>query len=110
MSALNDFLSRWSGPARWVGVVGAVLVMVAAFLPWAYLPAALDDVTYYGEPSVLQWLGFALGLVTAACLLVSPLLAAKASPRARRILNLNRGAAAAATASLVYQGVAAVAA
>ena len=109
MSTLHEFLSRWAGPARWVGLGGAVLVMVAAFLPWAYLPAALDNVTYYGEPSILQWLGFALGFVTAACLVASPILAAKASPRTRRLLNLNRGATAAATASLVYQAIAAIA-
>ncbi|QIK71790.1 branched-chain amino acid ABC transporter permease [Propioniciclava coleopterorum] len=110
MSKLNDLLVRWAVPARWVAIVGGLAVMAAAFLPWAYRPEALDDVTYYGEPSLLQWLGFALGLIIVACLALGPFVAAKAPARLRRLLNFNRGAKTAAVASLVYQALAAASA
>lgn len=110
MTRLHDLLTRWAVPARWAAIVGAIAAMVAAFLPWAYRPQALDDVTYYGEPSLLQWLGFGLALITLLCLILGPLVSAKGSARVRRLLNFNRGAMAAAMASFVYQAVAAVAA
>ena len=110
MSKLDAMAARYATPARWVGVAGGLAVMAAAFLAWAYLPHAVDDVTFYGSPSLLQWLGFALGLITVACLVLGPVVATKAPAKARRLLNFNRGARAAALASLIYQVLAAASA
>ena len=97
--------SRWAkyaGPARQVALAGAVLFTAAAFMPWAYLPRALDDMTYWGEPSLLQWFGFGLGVLLIACLLGPLVLNRGRTARARRLVNLGRGAKAAALGALVY--------
>ena len=100
--------ARWAGPARWVALAGAVLVTAAPFLPWAYLPRALDDMTYWGAPSPLQWFGFGLGVLLLACLLGPLLLDRARSARVRRLVNLGRGAKAASVGALLYLGVIAV--
>lgn len=103
MSRLTiDSWNRHAGVGRLVALVGALAMLVAPFLPWAYLPRALDDMTFYGAPSPLQWLGFALALVVAACLLVPLVLPKKTTARARKIVNFGRGAKTGAVASLAF--------
>lgn len=53
-------------PARIAAVVGMLLGVVSVFLPWSYSARVLDDMTYWGAPSPLQWHFFALALVGAA--------------------------------------------
>ena len=47
---------------RMVAMAGGLLFAVAAYLPWAYTGAALDNMSYLGGPSTLQFLGLTLGL------------------------------------------------
>ena len=101
-TATTSRWARWAGPARWAGLLGAVLVTVSPFMAWAYRSTALDDMTYWGAPSVLQWLGFVLGALLLACLLGPLVLTRPKTARARKHVNLGRGAKAAAVASLAY--------
>ena len=38
--------------SRLLCLIGGLGVIVSVFLPWAYKADALDDMTYYGSPSV----------------------------------------------------------
>ncbi len=49
--------------SRILCTVGAVGFAVSAFLPWAYGADALDDMTFLGSPSVLQFLGLSLAII-----------------------------------------------
>lgn len=93
---------RFERGGRVLAVVGAVAMVVSAYLPWAYSAGALDDMTYTGSPSLLQAGYLALGV-----LLLLLLAGAMVAPRLLqgervRLLNLDRGARAASLASLAY--------
>ena len=70
-------------PARLIALVGALLLIVTPFLPWAYGASALDDMTVAGYPSILQSLALALGVLIAALLVGSTLYPAR--PGRRRV-------------------------
>ncbi len=101
MSRLDlSALHRHARVGRYAALAGAVLLLVAPFLAWAYRRDALDDLTQYGYPSTLQLFALVLALCLAACL-VGPLLWPRiAGRRARRLFAFDRGARAAALASL----------
>lgn len=48
-----------------VALVGALLLVVGANLPWAYGARALDNMTYVFAPSPIQWFGLGLGVLLA---------------------------------------------
>ena len=97
-------LEQYRGPGRLVALAGAALLLVAPFLTWAYRPA-LDDMTYPGAPSPLQWCAFALGLVLALCLVLPWVFRGTGRRSLGRRLNFNRGARAAAVAAIAFVGV-----
>lgn len=48
----------------WIlGIVGSVLLIASAFLPWTYDPALLGNVTIAGYPAPVQLMAIALGLL-----------------------------------------------
>ncbi|MDR1711848.1 MAG: branched-chain amino acid ABC transporter permease [Propionibacteriaceae bacterium] len=53
---------------RPVAIAGAGLGIASIFLPWAYGPRILDDMTYYFGPSFLQVCYALLAVVALACL------------------------------------------
>ncbi len=55
-------------PARAVGLVGAVAMIISVFLPWSYGHAALDDVGFSGSPSPLQLIFLTLPVLVVALL------------------------------------------
>ena len=52
---------------RLLALAGGLIFAASAYLPWAYASGALDDMTYLGGPSTLQFLGLVLGLILAIC-------------------------------------------
>ncbi|MFT4225026.1 branched-chain amino acid ABC transporter permease [Micropruina sp.] len=52
---------------RLLALAGGLVFAISAYLPWAYASGALDDMSYLGGPSTLQFLGLALGLILAIC-------------------------------------------
>ncbi len=82
---------RFRIPARIAGAIGAALMIVSIFLPWAYGPAALDDMTFYGAPSPLQ-LFFVILPVLALLLLTIPLVGKPRLGRYARALAWNTSA------------------
>ncbi len=56
---------RHSALARIITVVGGLAIIASAYLPWAFGPGALDNMTYLGGPSTVQLLGAALGVPVA---------------------------------------------
>lgn len=69
----DDLKARYRIPARWLAIVGTVLMAGSVFLPWAYGHEALDDVTFYASPSPLQLIFLVFAVLTLA-LLTAPLL------------------------------------
>lgn len=57
---------RYEPAARIVTIVCGVVIAATAYLPWAYGADALDDVTYLGGPSFIQFIALGMGLVLAA--------------------------------------------
>ncbi|QGF25059.1 branched-chain amino acid ABC transporter permease [Raineyella fluvialis] len=84
--------SRRAAAGRVTAVVGAVLLIGTPYLSWAYGRAALDDMTYTGGPSGLQFFSL-IGGVVLLVLLLAPF-------RAR--VNGNGGARAAAIGATAY--------
>lgn len=62
-----ELQKRYYGIGRILAIAGGVLFAASAFLSWSYGGKALDDMSFMGSPSTLQWFGFVLGLVLAAC-------------------------------------------
>ncbi|MEZ5089218.1 MAG: branched-chain amino acid ABC transporter permease [Micropruina sp.] len=58
---------RFHGPGRALALAGGLLFAASAYLPWAYNGAALDNMSYLGGPSTLQFLGLLLGVILAIC-------------------------------------------
>ena len=52
---------------RLLALSGGLVFAASAYLPWAYTSDALDDMSYLGGPSTLQFLGLTLGLILALC-------------------------------------------
>ncbi|MFZ1412586.1 MAG: hypothetical protein WAS07_14130 [Micropruina sp.] len=48
---------------RLVALAGALLFALSPYLPWAYPRTALDNMTYLGAPSTVQFLGLSLGVL-----------------------------------------------
>ena len=86
---------RYRYPARAIGLVGAVLMIVSIFLPWAYGHGALDDVGYAGAPSPLQ-LFFVLLPVLLLLLLAAPLVGKSRLGRFAKVVAWNTTAKTAA--------------
>lgn len=57
---------RYASVARIVMIICGVIIAAVAYLPWAYSSQALDDVTYLGGPSFIQFIALGMGLVLAA--------------------------------------------
>lgn len=62
---------KYEPVARIVAIVAAVVLAGSAYLPWAYGGDVLDDVSYLGGPSFLQFVMLGLGLAIAALLVCS---------------------------------------
>ena len=90
---------RLQGTGRIVAMVGAVLMIIAPYLKWAYGADALDDMTYWGGPSILQFLFLALGVIVLVSLIGS-LLRNRVAALTR--IDWYRAAKAAATGGLVF--------
>ncbi|MEA5119366.1 MAG: branched-chain amino acid ABC transporter permease [Propionicimonas sp.] len=100
-----DRLQQMQLPARAVATVGMLVAGFSVMMSWAYPPSALDNVTFYGAPSPLQWHFLALCVLGAACFAV-PFLGRARLGRWTRIVAWN---AAARTAALGAAAAAAVA-
>ncbi|WOQ17563.1 branched-chain amino acid ABC transporter permease [Raineyella sp. W15-4] len=97
--------SRFAPAGRVAAVVGALLLIGTPYLPWAYAPEALDDMTYTGGPSGLQLFSL-IGGVTLLVLLLAPFPARRfLHGRKQDRVNWNRGARAAAIGATVYLAV-----
>src|SRR5665811_93586 len=72
----REKLEKFQNAAHIGGVVSAVLGVVSALLPWSYAHEALDDVTYGGAPSPLQYNYIGLAVI-AAVLFAAPLVLRK---------------------------------
>ena len=93
-----DRRERLQTPARTVGIVGGALLLVSAFLPWAYTSEALDNMTIAGNPSPLQYFALAFGLVIVVLLLGPALI----QPRLPRRLGWFRAAKAVSIGAVVF--------
>ena len=96
---LHEAQSRLHPVGRIVAIAGGVLLIVSAFLPWAYAFSALDGMTLVGNPSPLQRCGAVLGLLVGGLALAAGLVPNRPKrPRAGWV----RGAKAAGTGALVF--------
>ncbi|MDQ7993572.1 MAG: branched-chain amino acid ABC transporter permease, partial [Propionicimonas sp.] len=93
-------LQRLQFPARIVGTVAIAAAMVSVFMPWAYRPQAMDDMTFWGAPSPLQWHFFALSLLGVVFFAV-PFLGRPRLKRWARIAAWNDAARAASIGAVV---------
>lgn len=64
---------RLQGPGRILAMVGAVVIIASALLPWSYGANVLDNVTYMFGPSPLQFAYLALGVLVLAFVILSRL-------------------------------------
>ncbi len=99
MSALSDLQPRTDGLGRIIGLAGGAIIVVSAFLPWAYSSDALDNMVLLGNPSPLQIFGAILGLLVVGCLLASRLVKPR---RGRKRFGWVRGAKSAGTGALIF--------
>ncbi|WP_245581217.1 branched-chain amino acid ABC transporter permease [Propionicicella superfundia] len=65
MTIGSESRQRFELPARIVGGVAAVVAAASVLLSWSYDPAALDDMSFWGAPSPLQFHYLALGALAA---------------------------------------------
>lgn len=91
---------------RIVALVGALAFVASAYLPWSWGPEPLDNMTYLGGPSPLQFIGAALGLIV-ALMLVGALVASritriKGETKILHRVAWNRGARAGAVGLLAF--------
>lgn len=63
--------TKYEPVARIATIVAGVLLAGAAYLPWAYGGDALDDVSFLGGPSFLQFVVLGFGLALAALMVCS---------------------------------------
>jgi len=92
-------LQRLQFPARILATVAIAAAAFSVFMPWAYPAGALDNMTYWGAPSPLQWHFFALTLLGAAFFAV-PFLGRSRLKRWARIAAWNDAARAASIGAL----------
>ncbi|GAB3697619.1 branched-chain amino acid ABC transporter permease [Mariniluteicoccus flavus] len=100
--------TKLQGPGRIVAMLGAIGMIVAPYLPWAYSSKALDDMTYLFGPSPLQFLLLALGVALLLLLLATIVLRKQLATKRGKRFNANRGAKAAASFGLAYAVICAV--
>ncbi|GAB3912059.1 branched-chain amino acid ABC transporter permease [Microlunatus endophyticus] len=62
---------RYGPVARIVTIACGVIIAASAYLPWAYGSDALDNVTYVGGPSFIQFIALGMGLVLPALVVCS---------------------------------------
>jgi branched-chain amino acid transport system permease protein len=62
---------RFGGAGRIVALLGALITVVAPFLPWAWSYQALDNMTVTGYPSPLQFVALAFGVVLAGLVIAA---------------------------------------
>ena len=96
---LHQAQSRLHPVGRIVAIAGGVLLIISAFLPWAYAFSALDGMTLVGNPSPLQRCGAVLGLLVGGLALAAGLVPNR--PKRSRA-GWVRGAKAAGTGALVF--------
>lgn len=58
---------RYFKLGRILAIVAGIAFAASAYLPWAYGPGALDNMTFLGGPSTMQFLGASLGVLMALC-------------------------------------------
>lgn len=90
---------RRRGIGRILGVAGAVVMVVSAWLPWSYGAQALDDMTYLMGPSPLQLAFLGLGVILAAGLVLGTV---QRLPGSLGRFGWRRAAATAATVAVVF--------
>lgn len=90
---------RLQGLGRILGLIGAGLMALSAFLPWSYGAAALDNMTFLFGPSPLQLAFLGLGVLLAGFLLLGTV---KRLVAALARLGWERAAITTATVGLVY--------
>jgi branched-chain amino acid transport system permease protein len=95
----NQLKIRLRYPARAVGLVGAAAMSASVFMPWAYSAKALDDTSWWGSPSPLQFAFLALPVLL-ILLLAVPLVGKERLGRWARIVAWNTAAKTAAIAAL----------
>ncbi|MGO1974337.1 MAG: branched-chain amino acid ABC transporter permease [Propionibacteriaceae bacterium] len=86
-----------------ITLVGALLLIVGANLPWAFSARALDNMTYVFAPSPIQWFGLGLGVLLALMVIgdrVVPRLLAKRGSTRR--IGFVAAAKAIATGNLIF--------
>ncbi len=92
-------------PARIVGIIAALVYAASAYLPWAYGPA-LDNMTFLGGPSPLQFMGLSLGVVHIIALtgsfLASRIARVRGETKLLHRFDWNRAAHAGAWGMFVY--------
>lgn len=86
----REKLSTLQTPAHIAGIVAAVLGVVSVFLPWSYSKVPLDDVTYAGAPSALQY-NYVIFAVVVGLLFAAPLVFRKPG-KVRDMVAWNTGA------------------
>lgn len=104
----DPVLQRLMIPARVAAVVGMLLATVSVMLPWSYRAKVLDEVTYWGAPSPLQWHFFALALL-GALLFATPFLGRARLKKWTRVVGWNSAGRTAATGAAIAALVAIVA-
>ena len=92
---------RLGRPAAVVVLVTAVLGMGSAYLPWAYGADALDNMTYLGGPSGVQFMGLTMAAATAAASLGWILRGRTGTPGGLARFDWTRAAKVAATGWLI---------
>ncbi len=91
--------ARFGGLGSIVALVGSVITVAAPFLPWAYGGDALDNMTFLGYPSPLQFIACAFGVIIAGLLLAARLVKPDRIPWR---IGWVRGAKAGSVGLLVY--------
>ncbi|HEY9290779.1 MAG TPA: branched-chain amino acid ABC transporter permease [Microlunatus sp.] len=89
---------RFEPPAKIVAIVAGIVLAASAYLPWAYGADALDNLSYLGGPSFVQFVALGLGLCIAGLVILSRIF-----PHGIGRLRIGwiRGARAAATGTLI---------
>jgi branched-chain amino acid transport system permease protein len=86
----REKLSSFQTPAHIAGAVAAVLGILSVLFPWSYSKVPLDDVSYAGAPSALQFNYIALAILVAV-LFAAPLVVRRPG-KLRDMVAWNTGA------------------
>lgn len=104
----DPVLQRLMLPARVAAVAGMLLATISVMLPWSYRAPVLDNMTFWGAPSPLQWHFFALSLL-GAVLFATPFLGRSRLRKWTSIVGWNSAAHTAAIGAVIAAVVAIVA-